>query len=514
MKKNSIPAGKYFLHTAMLGLLWLAGSTACTTKQAAEHQTKPPNIIVILADDLGSKDLSIYGNEEIPTPHIDAIGKEGVTFLQGYSTAPICSPSRSGLLTGRYQQRFGAEYLASGSYGNYNFTAQQLSAPGSAYEKPEAFDSTLIQGLPLSEITLAEFLKKAGYATGIIGKWHVGLEEPLLPEGRGFDYHYGFYAGATLYNDTLQQGFVHATLPWVPSDISSWHRKDGRAIYRSSQQIDEKEYLTFKLADEATRFIEKNKDNPFFLYLPFNAPHTPLQAPKNYYDKFSHVKEHHRRVYYAMIAALDDAVGQVTDKLEALGLDENTLIVFVSDNGGATYIRAANNDPLRSGKLSQFEGGVRIPYLLRYKGVVPAGQTYALPVSTLDIFATVAAVTGNKLPEEKEYDGVNLIPYVTGENKGTPHEALFWRNGYVKAVRKGNWKLQLNGGYNGNRVYLFDLEKDPSETNNLADTEPEKLAELKNALDEWEKKTQTPLWKYFRSYKIDAGQGDSLYFPL
>ncbi len=513
MKKNNWKQNTVYLSIA-LGVILSGSTTSCTSDQTSGQPDKKPNIIVILADDLGSHDLSIYGNEEIPTPHIDAIGKEGVTFLQGYSTAPICSPSRSALITGRYQQRFGAEYLASGSYGNYNFTPQQLSAPGSIYEKDGAFDSTFVQGLPTSEITLAEFLKGAGYATGIIGKWHMGQEEPLLPESRGFDYHYGFYAGATLYNDTLSPNFVHATLPWVPSDIASWHRKGGRAIYRSKEVIEEKEYLTSKLALEATQFIEQHKENPFFLYLPFNAPHTPLQAPKSYYDKFPEVKDHPKRVYYAMIAALDDAVGQVTSKLKELGLDDNTLIVFVSDNGGATYTRVANNDPLRSGKLSQFEGGIRVPYLIRYTGKIPAGGKYELPVSTLDIFSTVAAATGTPLPTEKEYDGVNLIPYLTGENKEAPHETLFWRNGYVKAARKGNWKLQINTGYNGNKIYLFDLANDPSETTNLASQNPEKLAELKQALEDWEKKTREPLWKYFRSYKIDAGQGDSLYFPL
>ncbi len=507
------------LHSAAGPLRLAVASTAGILPKPVAASRKP-NVIVILADDLGYSDLSSYGNRVVSTPHIDALGKEGVRFTQAYVTAPICSPSRAGLFTGRYQQRFGYEFMP------HNIPDLE-ALPESVRQQQQAFQKSvgsfrepvenvavynaIPKGIPASETTLAEFLKNQGYRTGLVGKWHLGETEGFYPDQHGFDYSYYFQGGGTIYyTDTTDKAYVNKRLPWCMTDWSMWQaRKTGaNAIREGRTVVDDKQYLTFSLAQKATSFLEQNKDNPFFLYLTFNAPHDPFQAPKGYFEKFAEEKDTTKRIYYAMISALDDAVGQVTQKVRDLGLEKNTLIVFISDNGGATYTRATDNYPLRGGKMSHFEGGFSVPFFLKYPGIVPAGKVYNQPVLSLDIYGTVAGILGTS----PKLDGVNLIPYLTRQQKSRPHESIFWRSGYSKAFRKGDWKLYVNE--RNQKVMLFDLSKDRSETTDLSGTHPQKLAELLRDLQCWEKdEIQPPRWKNGSNATIQVN-GENYFFPI
>jgi arylsulfatase A-like enzyme len=479
---------------------------------------KRPNIILILADDLGKTDISLYGSTFVQTPHIDSIGYQGVICSDGYVTAPICSPSRAGLLTGRYQQRFGHELQPiERRYPRNRFEFNTVKYfydlgdmrpnPAMKYPPQSAIEK---QGLLLSEITLAELLRANGYATALIGKWHLGHSSPYVPINRGFDYQYGFYASHSLYAEVGNPAIIEHHRPEF-IDKLMWEsgREGTHAIRRNNQTIEEKAYLTEKIAQEATQFLEKNQKKPFFLYLPFNAPHTPLQAPQKYYDQFSHIQDPNRRVYYAMIKALDDAVGQIMQKLRALGLEENTLIYFASDNGGATYTQATTNAPLKCGKFSNFEGGLNVPFMVKWKGKIAAGTRFSHPVSALDFFVTSASVARAKLPTDRVYDGVDLMPYLLGKQANAPHPILFWRSGYNKAARKGQWKLIMDT--ENQKIMLFDLAKDKSEKNNLANQFPEKVKELQNDLQNWEQNLAKPLWPSVMSYKFVLEDGTYWY---
>jgi arylsulfatase A-like enzyme len=362
------------------------------------------------------------------------------------------------------------------------------------------------QGLPQSEITFADLARTQGYATGIIGKWHLGHSQGFAPRERGFDYHYGFYAAATLYVPAGTPGIVNHRHSDV-ADIFIRHqgRQGNAGIRRNGVVIEEKEYLTERFAAEAVDFIERNKDRPFLLYVPFNAVHTPFQVPARYYERFSQVQDDNKRTYYAMISALDDAVGQIVKKVREAGLEEKTLIVFTSDNGGATYTRATTNAPLKGGKLTHFEGGINVPFLMSWKGKIQPHTVHHEPVSTLDIFTTIAANIGAPLPRDRPYDGVDLIDKV---NSGEPaHEALFWRSGTSKAVRQGDWKLVISE--RSNKIWLYNLITDKSETTDLSRENPEIVAELEAALKEWEKGLVAPLWP--SPARNELRFGDDLY---
>lgn len=472
---------------------------------------KKPNIVVILADDLGWSDISAYGGTFVNTPHIDAIGKEGVKFTQAYASASICSPSRSGLMTGRYQQRFGHEFQI---HEVVKDPASVKAVPGGhvyAYQ-PENYDGVTHQGLPVSEITLAQQLKQSDYTTGVIGKWHLGFLPEFYPEARGFDHHFAFLGGGSVYSlDTAETNVVTKALSWE-NKKPVLERSEYRAIRENGNPVEVQEYLTDRLAAEAVNFIENNKNAPFFLYTSFNAPHTPVQAPRAYYDKLTHIKDPNKRAYYAMIAALDDAVGKITTKLKESGLEENTLIFFLSDNGGASYTGLTDNRPLRGGKITEFEGGIRVPFLLQWKGKLPAGKILDAPVSLLDVFTTASAAASTPLPEDRKYDGVDLAPYISGDTTTLPHDKLFWRHGYQKAVRKSNWKLLVNE--QSGDVNLYDLSVDGSEKNNIASSHPEKVKELKEDLAQWESGLVQPLWKSWRLGNVKVGEDEYYYMPL
>jgi len=469
LRGRGMMRGKHlYLILFLVTSLALAGVTGARQRAGSSIQTRRPNIVILLGDDLGYCDVGLYGCKDIPTPNIDSIGKRGIAFTNGYVTAPVCSPSRAALVTGRYQHRFGFE-----------FNAGPLQRAISNQE----------MGLPVSEITLAEVLKRAGYATGMVGKWHLGMHEKFRPTRRGFDEYFGFLFGANTYIDP-QATDVKNARPGGGEANPAWPRNPRNPVYRNQAPVEETSYLTDAFAREAVAFIERHKQEPFFLYAPFNAPHTPLQATRKYTDRFAHIKDERRQVYAAMVSALDDAVGEILKKLRETGLEQNTLVVFASDNGCATYTEACTNDPLRFGKLTHLEGGFRVPFAVQYPARLKAGMVYDHPVSSLDLFPTAVAAAGGKMPSDRVYDGVDLMPFLTGQKKNAPHEVLFWRNGDNGAVRKGNWKL-FKGGQ---RYWLYDLSKDIGEQKNMADRYPEIVEQLKREFVKWEGQLKQPMW--------------------
>ncbi len=419
-----------------------AGLALGQARAAAEPAPAPrPNIIVIVSDDQGYADVGVHGCKDVPTPNLDTLAAEGVRCSSGYVSCPVCSPTRAGLITGRYQQRFQHEYN-----------------PG----------PTGTQGLTLKETALPELLRRAGYATGMVGKWHLGTLPEHHPLKRGFQEFYGFLGGAHPY-----------------LNLSA---RDQRPILRGTTPVDEKEYLTDAFGREAVAFIQRHAKEPFFLYLTFNAVHAPVQAPESYTSRVQGIAETRRRTYAAMLTALDANVGKVLAALAAEKLEERTLVFFNSDNGGP-LTNGSRNTPLRGTKGTVWEGGVRVPFFARWKGVLPAGKVYAQPVSTLDIVPTAVAAGGAALEAGTKYDGVDLLPYLKGENAGVPHAALFWRFGpEQKAVRAGRYKLARVRG----QTALFDLDADMAETKDLAAEKPDKVKELGALLEAWEKEVGPP----------------------
>lgn len=478
------------LQTALAVLIF--GALLCVEAAPAESKPRRPNIVLIVADDLGYGELGCQGNQEIPTPNIDSIAKNGVRFTAGYVTAPYCSASRAGLLTGRYQTRFGYEFNPVGAHN----------------EDPRA-------GLPASETTLAEHLQDAGYATALIGKWHLGGHAKYHPLRHGFDEFFGFlheghyfvpppYKGVTtmLRRKALPDG---STGRWISRNgklVHSTHMRSNEPDYdannpilRNGQPVAERSYLTDAFTREAVDFIGRHKDRPFFLYLPYNAVHSPLQGADAWMKKFAHIKDVHRRIFAAMLGNLDHGVGQVLKKLRSDGLEENTLVVFISDNGGPTRELTSSNKPLRGGKGQVYEGGIRVPFLMQWKGTLPAGSVYRQSVISLDIFETAAAIAKRPIPKSRSIDGVNLLPYLLGKEKSRPHDRLFWRLGTKTAVRVGDWKLLRNPGRGAKSDWqLFDLSKDLSEKRDLASKQPAKLAELLSAWQQMNREMKAPIW--------------------
>jgi len=424
--------------------LFIALLLGLSAAVAAADDAKKPNVIVFLSDDVGWAEYGFQGAKDIPTPHIDSIAKNGVRCTQGYVSGPYCSPTRAGLMTGRYQTRFGHEF---------NSIARE-------------------QGLPLSESTIADRLKRLGYATIAVGKWHLGQNPPYRPWQRGFDEFYG-----TLGNTP----FFHPTM-FVDSRVS-----------REVQQVADNDfYTTDKYAERAVEFIAQHKHDPWFLYLPFNAQHAPLQAPRKYLDRFAHIQDEKRKIFAAMMSAMDDAVGRVLEQVRAQGQEENTLIFFLADNGGPTLQTTSNNLPLRGFKSTTWEGGVRVPFAIQWKGRIPAGETYEQPIIQLDILPTVLAAAGAQPDPAWKLDGVDLLPYLTGKATGKPHETLYWRFGDQWAIRHGDWKL-IVGRDGGKEPGLYHLAKDIREAVNLAASQPEKVQELLALYRSWNAEQAAPL---------------------
>jgi arylsulfatase A-like enzyme len=425
---------------------------------SAPGQNRPPNIVVIVGDDMGYADIGFHGSKDIPTPNLDALARAGVRFTDGYVTGPYCSPTRAGLLTGRYQQRFGHEF---------NMGVQ-----------PNV-------GLPLEEKTLADRLKAAGYRTALFGKWHLGADAEHHPMSRGFDEFFGFLGGAHSYLDVMAE--------------SNNPVLDGR---KPAPPI---EYLTDAVSDRAVDFIKRNRNQPFFLYVAFNAVHTPTHATDKYLARFKNIADAQRRTYAAMLSAMDDGIGRTIAALRENNLEENTLIVFFSDNGGPTMqgttINGSSNAPLRGSKRQTWEGGIRVPFVIRWKGKLPENKVDSRPIIQLDVFPTVLAAAGIRITE---LDGVNLLPFLTTQPNALPHDALYWRLGSNMAIRRGDWKLVLtdDGPLRANydelkdltKAQLFNLKDDIGEKTDLSAKFPDRKKELAELWQRWNQTLAAPRW--------------------
>lgn len=425
-------------------LLCLVGSVSAADK---------PNILLIVGDDMGYADVGFHGCKDIPTPNLDALAASGVRFTNGYVSGPYCSPSRAGLMTGRYQTRFGHEFNPTGP-----------------------------NGLPLSETTLADRLRAAGYVTGCVGKWHLGAQPEMHPQKRGFEEFFGFLAGAHSYFDVS-------------------------GILRGTEQVKELDYTTDAFGREAVAFIDRHKAKPWFLYLAFNAVHTPMHATDERLAKFPNIADKQRRAYAAMMFAMDEAIGRVCRKVAEAGLEKNTLVTFISDNGGPTMpgvtVNSSRNDPLRGSKRTTLEGGIRVPFVVSWPGRVKPG-VFDQPVIQLDLTATALAVAGVKVEPEWKLDGVDLLPFLSGGKSGSPHAALYWRFGEQMAIRVGDYKLVRYDSNVDTRTgrghqpvtapKLYNLAADIGETKDLAADQPDKLKELQSQWDTWNATLVKPLW--------------------
>jgi arylsulfatase A-like enzyme len=428
-----------------------------------------PNILLIVSDDQGYADLGFQGSKDIPTPNLDRLASEGLRFSNGYVSHPFCSPSRAGLLTGRYQQRFGHE------------------------NNPYYDVNDHREGLPTTETLLPQFLKDAGYVTGWIGKWHLGAAPEFHPENRGFMETFGFLGGG------------HHYLNWTPEpngigDQASYFGP----ILRNGQPVTVTNHLTIAFGDEGAAFVNRHKDQPWFLYLAFNAPHSPNEPTKERLARFASIKDHKRRTYAAQVSLLDDAVGNVLSALHESGQDKRTLVFFFSDNGGQTMTNSwegASNAPLRAGKGTVYEGGMHVPFVMSWPGTLPAGRTYDLPVSSLDVFPTALALAGAPMPTNKIYDGVNLIPYLTGANTNAPHDLLFWRMGLDQqfAVRDNDLKLVR---LRNKPEELYNLANDLVETNDLSGIQTNELEKLEAELNAWNKQMIPPAFPGRGGHKV------------
>jgi arylsulfatase A-like enzyme len=430
----------------------LLGTFSSLGESIAQVDSRPPNILLIVGDDMGYADVGFHGCTDIPTPHLDSLARSGVICSQGYVSGPYCSPTRAGLLTGRYQQRFGHEFNPNG---------------------PE-------QGLPVTQSTIADRLQGAGYVTGLVGKWHLGAGKQMHPQQRGFSEFFGFLGGSHSYFEPA--GFLRGTEP-----------------------IDEMDYATDAFAKEATAFVDRHQAKPWFLYLAFNAVHTPMDATDERLAKFSHITDKKRRTYNAMMLAMDDAVGALMKKLAETNQDQDTLVMFISDNGGPTMpgvtVNGSFNAPLRGSKRTTLEGGIRVPFVLSWPGRLKPAR-FEKPVIQLDLAATAIAAAG--LQNDPNMDGVNLLPFLDESQSQPPHEALYWRLGKQMAVRSGDYKLvrydsnadTLTGKNNQpvSVAKLYNLADDIGETKDLAMAMPEKVAELQAKWDAWDVDNVAPLW--------------------
>ena len=439
---------------------------APASREAAHGQARRPNILLIVSDDVGYADIGAYGSREIPTPNIDRLAAGGIRFTDAYVSGPYCSPTRAGLMTGRYPQRFGYEFNPDGS--------------------PD-------YGLPLTEKTMADRLRAAGYRTALFGKWHLGFAERLRPLRRGFEEFYGFLGG--------DHSYMHVT-----SADPGTKRPD--PLLEGTKPVDSVTYLTDALGDRAVDYIKRHKSEPFFLYLAFNAAHTPLEAPEKYLARFSHITDQRRRTYAAMVSAMDDAIGRTLAALHDSGLDDETLVIFLNDNGGPTMptttVNGSSNAPLRGSKRQTWEGGIRVAFVIAWKNRLEAGRVDLRPIIQLDVLPTALSAAGIPV-KAGEFDGVDLLPFLTGVAKGDPHDALYWRLGGMMAVRRGDWKLVKTR--DGRLVDvdpsvlrdlsdagLYNLAEDIGETRDRAAERPDKAKELADLWRKWNREMAMPAW--------------------
>jgi len=425
-------------------------ASGLTLPSQTEARAQRPHIVVIVSDDAGYRDFGVQGAEDIRTPRIDSIARDGVRFTNGYVSGPVCSPSRAGLMTGRYQQRFGHE----------------LNIP------PRFSDEN---GLPLTERTVADEMKAAGYRTVALGKWHLGYADKFHPCSRGFDHYWGFLQGARSYFPLKK-----------PTRLN-------RLLRDREVQPESFDYMTDELGRQAAKYIEQRGDEPLFVYLAYNAVHTPMHATDGDLEGLEDAKRRGKLV--AMTHALDRSVGYVLDALDAAGIADDTLVFFVNDNGGATN-NASQNGPLRGKKGTVWEGGIRVPFFVRWPNGLPSGLVYDRPVIALDILPTSLAAAGATRQGQQPVDGVDLLPFLRGTREGAPHDLLLWRHGDSKwAVRSGDWKLVKQGD---TAEQLYHLASDISEENDLAGSEPERVRQLRSQFETWQEQLVEPRWRYGR----------------
>jgi arylsulfatase A-like enzyme len=496
LQKATNPVGPY------QAITWQNGGTWQGTG------TRPPNIVVILTDDMGFNDVSYHGAGLIETPHIDALAAQGVRFANGYAGSAVCATSRAMLLTGRYSTRFGYEFTPTPDA--FTPILKQL---GSTDPMPRRFETVpknenrlganlpyQSRGLPGAEITLAEELKAQGYRTLHIGKWHLGRDVPFMPQAQGFDESLFMQSGLYLPIDDPQ--VVNARNEFAVLDKVQWEVLDYAASFNGGPSFRPQGYLTDYYTDEAVKAIAANKDQPFFLYLAHWGIHTPLQASRQDYEAVGDNFPNHRtRVYAGMIRAIDRSVGRVMQALKDNGLDENTLVIFTSDNGGANYIGMPDiNKPYRGFKLSFFEGGTHVPFIMRWSNKLPSGTTFPHAISHLDIMPT-ALDAARSAPQNKVIDGVNLLPYLTGQKTGAPRDTLVWRSGQYQAILSGGWKMHRSD--KPQKTRLYHVAQDPSEQNDVSADNPAKIAELsallaahnaQQAEAKWPSNTLIPIW--------------------
>jgi len=428
------------------------------TAQLAAGSPRPPNLVLLLADDLGYGDLGLTGSRQIPTPHIDSLAKDGIFFTAAYVTSPVCAPSRAGLMTGRHQAGFGFH--------------DNLS-PVQRGHDPE------FVGLPLEETTLAERLKALGYATGLIGKWHLGELTKFQPQNRGFDEFWGWLGGAQDYFRAEPGGEAQMAGPI-------------RCNFKDPSPLT---YLTDDQGDESAAFIRRHKDRPFFLFASFAAPHTPMQATEADLEKFAHIDDKLRRTYCAMVYRLDQNVGKILNEIRAQGLERNTLVVFLSDNGGQSVPAMSNgsiNAPFRGGKTNILEGGIRVPMIIRWPAALPAARTTDAMVSALDLFPTFVKAAGGTLDASDKLDGVDLLPFLTGQRDDPPHESLMWTYTVGRAMRSGDWKLVR---LPDRLPMLYDLANDPGELHDLSLDQLDRTRTMLKELCQWEVRLANPVFR-------------------
>ncbi|QCK16703.1 sulfatase [Mangrovivirga cuniculi] len=476
-----------------------------------------PNIIWIVVDDLGMADTDLYGDGPVSVPNMKRLANRGIKFNNAYVSAPVCSPSRAAIATGRYNQRFGYEHQLHDRYlsnrleylGFRYFIDSGPWVPQYQTEVPAA-DFIENIGLPSSEITFGEVAKKYGYETGYIGKWHLGKKEYNNPNAFGFDYFYGFYSSHSLYVPEGTQGYVEQKIPHDFTDEYIWegHREGQQAIRRNGKIISEDRYLTSAITDEAIDFTKSNEEKPFYLWVSYNAPHTPLQAPNEYVEKYEDVTDPVKRVHYALIKNLDDELGRLIDHLEDSRQIENTLIFFISDNGGAEFNLTTKNGPYQGGKITNFEGGVKVPMIMCWEGKINGGEVFNQPVHSTDLFMTSAKAIGAKLPSDRIYDGADLVKNV--KNNSIPHEYIYFDMGNNRGIRGKKWKLTWNEA-NGDSV-LFNLKSDPYEQKDLYQSGSGVVERLTNEFEVWAANNVDPLWPPMIYYHYTADDGKKYFF--
>ncbi|WP_369047515.1 sulfatase-like hydrolase/transferase [Tenacibaculum sp. UWU-22] len=446
---------KVFCLIILLGSisLWSQVGHNLSKKNTSRSATDKPNFILIVADDLGFGDVGFNGSTEIKTPNIDNLAYSGVRFPQGYVSSAVCSPSRAGLLTGINQVEFGQDN---------NLSSNQ---PG--------FDPEFL-GMPVTQKTIADRLKPLGYVSGIIGKWHLGYKPQFHPLKRGFDEFWGYLGGSHDYFKSTPKG--------------SGHTAPIQCNYKTPSPIT---YITDDKGNECVDFIKRHQAEPFFLYAAFNAPHAPMQATKEDLELYKNIKDKKRRTYAAMIHRLDVNIGKIVKTLDKYGLKDNTLIVFISDNGGPCDVNASINAPYRGQKGILLEGGIHVPYILNWPKTLESGKVYDHPVSSLDLAPTFVKLAGGEIKKEDHFDGVNLFPYITGKDTSLPHQELKWHFTISAAIREGNWKLI---SLPDRLPLLYYLPTDVSEQNDVSLKNIEKTKELLKKLGDWEVRLPHPVF--------------------